>query len=62
VPNIDKVHGADIRVYDNSAVYLSEPPFNIPAKELQLILEVPAAVLAGEGQPGWLRTYLYRPA
>jgi SAM-dependent methyltransferase len=62
VPNIDKVHGADIRVYDNSAVYLSEPPFNIPAEELQLILEIPAAGVARGGRPGWLRTYLYRPS
>lgn len=29
-PNRDMVHGGDIRVYDNSGVYLDEPPFDLP--------------------------------
>ena len=29
VPNIDKFDGYDIRVYDNSAVVLTAPPFNL---------------------------------
>jgi len=29
-PNMDKAHGGDIRVYDNSGVYLTKPPFELP--------------------------------
>ena len=39
VPNLDKPHGADIRLYDSSAVYLDQPPFNA---SVDLLLEVPA--------------------
>ena len=29
LPNLDKPHGPDTRIYDNSAVYLDQPPFNV---------------------------------
>lgn len=38
VPNLDKPHGPDTRIADNSAVYLDQPPFNV--SNLQMILEV----------------------
>jgi len=28
-PNLDQPHGGDVRVLDNSAVYLDQPPFNV---------------------------------
>lgn len=37
-PNLDKPHGPDTRIVDDSAVYLDRPPFNVP--NLQMILEV----------------------
>lgn len=51
VPNKDKVHGADIRAYVNSAVVLEAPPFNWP--EGKLVLSMPAS------DAGEIRTYLY---
>jgi len=60
-PNIDKVHGRDVRVYDNSGVYLSKPPFELPAQELKEVLEVPGVGLEGLNDPGVIRTFLYKP-
>jgi|LakMenEpi03Aug12_release.lakeMendotaPanAssembly.Ray.scaffolds.fasta_scaffold12338_15 hypothetical protein len=57
-PNIDKIHGADVRFYYDSGVYLSEPPFCLPADSLEFLLEVPVKSVGGGGV---LRTYLYRP-
>jgi len=37
-PNIDKPHGEDTRIIDNSAVYLDKPPFNLLG--IQAFLEV----------------------
>lgn len=55
VPNKDKPHGADIRVYDHSAVYLDLPPFNMTIS--RLMLEVRAGVdLVNHGEV--LRTFL----
>jgi SAM-dependent methyltransferase len=55
VPNKDKPHGADIRVYDDSAVYLNLPPFNMTIS--RLVLEVEAGVgLANPGEV--IRTFL----
>lgn len=54
-PNRDKPHGADIRVYDNSAVYLDLPPFN--TKIRRILMEERAAVpLVHEGEI--IRTFL----
>lgn len=38
VPNIDKPHGSDTRLVDNSAVYLDKPPFNVLG--LRVVLNV----------------------
>ncbi len=38
IPNKDKPHGADVRIYDNSAVYLTKYPFNIG--DLTLVSEI----------------------
>jgi SAM-dependent methyltransferase len=55
IPNIDKPHGADTRIYDNSAVYLDMPPFNL--RHLSLFLEVEEITwLVREGET--IRTYL----
>jgi hypothetical protein len=54
-PNLDKVHGAAIRAYKNSGVYLTEPPFNIPNKLIKQVLEVP------DINHGIIRTFLFKP-
>lgn len=61
-PNLDKVHGADIRVCRNSGVYLDKPPFNIPSEKLSLVLEVPGTNLGSGVHPGVIRTHLYEPS
>ena len=60
-PNMDKPHGGDVRVCDNSGVYLAESPFDLPVQTLKHVLEVPGVGL-GEGiDPGVIRTFLYKP-
>lgn len=61
-PNLDKVHGADIRLDQNSGVYLGTPPFELPGATLELVLEVPDG--AGPPYPpGVIRTFrLTHPA
>ena len=61
VPNRDKIHGADIRLYDNSGVYLDLPPFNLPSSMLELILEVRAGDFGDLYEGGWIRTYMLKP-
>lgn len=61
VPNVEKAHGGDVRVWDNSGVFLSEPPFSIPSEDLEVVLEVPGVGLADRTDQGVIRTYLYRP-
>jgi SAM-dependent methyltransferase len=34
IPNRDKIHGPDIRLYSNSGVFLDKPPFNLAVEEL----------------------------
>lgn len=49
VHNIDKPHGGDTRIPDNSAVYLDHPPFNVQGA--RTVLEVPASRwLAHDGE------------
>jgi len=50
-PNLDKVHGGDIRAYDNSGVYLDQPPFSLPSDALELILEVDGTGLGQDTPP-----------
>jgi len=59
--NIDKVHGADIRLYQNSGVYLSEPPFSLPIQSLDMLLEIKGTGLGKGNDRGVIRTFLYSP-
>lgn len=61
-PNKDKVHGGGIRLYENSAIYLTKPPFSLPEKLLTQVLEVPAPGGGSLEDKGVLRTFLYKPA
>ncbi len=58
--NLDKPHGGDIRVQQGSGVFLDRPPFDIPARRLQQILEVPGGPGAPQADtdPGVIRTFL----
>ncbi|MGA2939584.1 MAG: class I SAM-dependent methyltransferase [Syntrophobacteraceae bacterium] len=58
-PNIDKTHGADIRLQYNSGVYLDQPPYNIPSDALTLLLEVKINPI-GTIDPGVIRTFLLK--
>lgn len=60
MPNRDKIHGGDIRLYENSGVYLSEAPFNLPERALEKVLDVSWCATDGAGA-GFLRTFLFRP-
>lgn len=58
--NLDKRHGADIRLYRGSGVFLERPPFNIPQDRYRLVLEVPGQMPPGV-DPGVIRTFLFEP-
>jgi hypothetical protein len=60
-PNIDKVHGGDVRIYENSGVYLSKPPFSLPERSLSMLLEVKSIGFAKGYNQGVIRTFLYYP-
>jgi SAM-dependent methyltransferase len=54
-PNLDKPHGSDTRTFDNSGVYLDQPPFNLSG--WQPFLEVEASAwLVKKGET--IRTFL----
>jgi len=57
IPNVDKVHGGGIRLYDRSGVYLDKPPFDLPSSNMELILEVPGRGCGGLDQEGVIRTF-----
>jgi SAM-dependent methyltransferase len=61
VPNRDQVHGAHARLYDNSAVYLDQPPFNLPRENLSLVLETRAPDFGDLYDGGFIRTYRLIP-
>ncbi len=49
VANKDKPHGGDTRLYDNSAVYLDQPPFNLRISRVMLEMDTrPESVHPGE--------------
>jgi len=60
-PNLDLVHGGYVRVYDNSGVYLSEPPFKLPKQALKKVLQVPGVGSMEANGPGVICTFLYKP-
>ena len=57
-PNLDKPHGADIRLFDGSGVFLEKAPFNVPWQRFELLLEVAGHTFPGWSDPGVIRTYL----
>lgn len=61
VPNLDKPHGRGIRLDQQSGVDLAAAPFNLPANEMQMVLEVPGNENGGVYDPGMIRTILYTP-
>lgn len=64
-PNMDKPHGADVRLHQNSGVYITEPPFNISKSMVEVVLEVEGHGQANYKEPwikGVIRTILYKPS
>jgi hypothetical protein len=59
--NKDKPHGSDIRIFDNSGIYLADPPFSLPQSSLDTILEVKGHDFQGYADSGIIQTVLYRP-
>jgi SAM-dependent methyltransferase len=59
VPNKDKVHGGDIRLYDDSAVYVDRPPFNFSPTRKELFLEVPDHGFNDLFKSGVIRTFKF---
>ena len=57
VANVDMVHGRRVRVYENSGVYLDQPPFCLPTDRLALMLEVPGIGLGDPYDRGVIRTF-----
>jgi hypothetical protein len=60
-PNLDKPHGADIRVSRGSGIFLDEPPYSVAGNRLRTILEVPyvrGSDSSVTDDPGVLRTYV----
>ena len=57
-PNLDKPHGADIRLFDGSGVFLEKPPFNVSRQRIELLLDVAGHAFPGWNDPGVIRTYL----
>ena len=60
-PNIDKVHGEDVRVAFGSGVFVDKAPFSLPPELLDVVLEVPGTSLGPGVDPGIIRTILYTP-
>ncbi len=56
--NLDKPHGADIRLFQGSGVFLDDPPFNVPRTQLQLLLEVDGHPFPAWDDQGIIRTYV----
>ncbi|MCK5134022.1 MAG: class I SAM-dependent methyltransferase [Candidatus Sabulitectum sp.] len=61
IPNIDQCMGGGVRVYKNSGVYLSKPPFDLPKQTLIKALEALGCGLGKNIDPGVIRTFLYKP-
>jgi SAM-dependent methyltransferase len=55
VPNINKPHGPDTRITDNSGVYLDRPPFNVANIEMILELDI---VVAERNRTEKIRSFL----
>lgn len=63
-PNLDKPHGGDVRLYDNSGVFLNAAPFDLEESKTKTVLEVEGHGYAHYSEPwikGVIRTVLYTP-
>lgn len=59
--NVDKIHGPDTRIHDDSAVFLDEQPFNVPTQSITLISDIEAQMhLVHKGER--LKTFLIQNA
>jgi hypothetical protein len=54
IHNLDKVHGADVRFFDRSGVYLDKPPFSL---NVEVVLEIRDTSMARLYGNGVIRTY-----
>lgn len=60
--NLEKTHGAGIRLDRGSGVYLDQPPFGVGRGRLREVLSVPGAIGSTSGAPsGVIRTFAYEP-
>ena len=62
--NLDKSHGGDVRLYDNSGIYLTEAPFNLDKSLVTTVLEVEGHGYQNYSEPwikGVIETVLYTP-
>jgi 2-polyprenyl-3-methyl-5-hydroxy-6-metoxy-1,4-benzoquinol methylase len=57
VPNLDKPHGGDIRLFDGSGVYLGKPPFVLENCSIEVVLEIPGHTFNASSDSGMIRTY-----
>jgi SAM-dependent methyltransferase len=57
VPNLDKPHGGDIRLFDGSGVYLGKPPFVLENCSIDVVLEIPSHTFNAASDSGMIRTY-----
>jgi hypothetical protein len=61
VPNLDKRHGAGIRLAAASGIDLTAAPFGIDPDEIGIVLDVACLASGGSGDAGVIRTVLYTP-
>lgn len=61
IANLDMAHGSGIRLYRDSGVDLTAPPFQVPADQLRKLLEVPVVFPGSPGDHGVLETWCYTP-
>jgi SAM-dependent methyltransferase len=57
VPNLDKPHGGDIRLFDGSGVYIGKPPFLLDNCTIEVVLEIPGHKFNANVDSGMIRTY-----
>ena len=60
-PNRDKPHGGEIRLDEGSGVDVTCHPFNLPAQDVVVVLEMEGPTFVGCDDPGVIRTVLYTP-
>ena len=61
-PNVNKIQGHDIRLLENSGVYLCLPPFNLPSNSIEEVLEIQSnSASKTPEEQGVIKTFLYRP-